>query len=338
MINNKLYFIFYRRSSRRGWFRRSGSRTSTSKPTQAAQLKKDKKPLYPNYGYGGYWGYVNGRSVNSNNNKRTWIYGRGWVTVTTQAPELPEVQRTTSPRYRGSSDSHPGSNSQGSSRSCPLINKGISKIMSMPETIQQCLEAAPEKCCSIGDLAKRFALAPMKVKVETIKVAAVYVTINFAIKKAKKLQTQIHEISGAMEKNVTKIELVERAIDLVALSKIPLKECVPHITRCLQKGNVPTNLGNEPGKVTHSAALLYTDDGAKYLIEKGGNYGTKNDRRQIRRVFWRINIWTNYKTITPKKQRSLYDYYDVMGKGYDLYNDNCHDATKDVERLAEKNT
>ncbi len=335
MINNKLYFIFYRRSSRRGWFRRSGSRTSTSKPTQAAQLKKDKKPLYPNYVYGGY-----GRSVNSNNNKRTWIYGRGWVTVTTQAQELPEVQRTTSPRYRGSSDSHSGSNSQGPSRSCPLINKGISKIRSMPETIQQCLEAAPEKCCSIGDLATLFgiALARMKVKVATIRVARVYVTINFAFKEAKKLQTQIHEISGAMEKNVTKIELVERAIFLVAVSKIPLKECVPHITRCLQKGNVPTNLGNVPGKITHSAALLYTDDGAKYLIEKGGNYGTKNDRRQIRRVFWRLLIWTNYKTITPKKQRSLYDYYDVMGKRFDLYNDNCHVATKAVERLAKKST
>jgi hypothetical protein len=96
-----------------------------------------------------------------------------------------------------------------------------------------------------------------------------------------------------------------------------------------------TTLRNQPGKATHSAALLYTEDGAKYLIEKGSTLGTRNDRRQIRRVHSLKSKWNTEKTITPAKRRTVQEYYRKMGGGYNLYDDNCHDGTKAVERLAE---
>jgi hypothetical protein len=207
------------------------------------------------------------------------------------------------------------------------------------------LEATPQQCCTeisrtatvvlhfidywpmyraIGEI------LPKKVKY-AIKIVK---GVNLLYKTGKQIGTLIHQISGAIKKYITKIDLVERSLAFALLLKFS-PECSSYVIRCLQKSHMWTTLRNQPGKATHSAALLYTEDGAKYLIEKGGTLGTRNDRRQIRRVFFLTPIWTTEKTITPAKRRTVQEYYRKMGGGYNLYDDNSHDGTKAVERLAE---
>ncbi|CAB4005093.1 Hypothetical predicted protein [Paramuricea clavata] len=240
------------------------------------------------------------------------------------------------------------SSGSSSENSCPLPNKVKRRIpKNIPGTFHHCLEATPQQCCTyisgtpgtitvvlhvIDNWPKYLAIAPTKLQVAVITIAGV----NFLHKTIKWLGTQVHHISGEIKKKVTKIDLVERPLAFALAILLKYRpECSSYVIRCLQKSHMWTTLRNQPGNATHSAALLYTEDDAMYLIEKGGTLGTRNDRRQIRRVFFLTSKWNTEKTITPAKRRTVQEYYRKMGGGYNLYDDNCHDGTKAVERLAE---
>lgn len=289
-----------------------------------------------NYGH-----HINGKLVVKP--KKTWYYGRGWVLDTTKAP----VDISTPPKPE-TDPKHPPKSSSTLRNTCQVDTAKMASITKspIPSTFHECLKAAPLKCCNkIPKIVTIFHMLMLTAK--TVKAAKV---VNELLKSASSPAYAAKTIGKLfikgiislyiMNQNVTKIELVERPLPIAIIISMFAKPCVTHVTGCMQNSNMWTNLDNEPEKLTHSAALLYTRNG-RYLLEKGiSDYKismrlllNKCDREfNSRLCWWRVN-----KTLIPAKERKIREYYDAVCKGYDLFSNNCHDATKAVEKLAKSN-
>ena len=130
-------------------------------------------------------------------------------------------------------------------------------------------------------------------------------------------------------KYVKKLVVVERPFGI----HIKLQKDV--ITSLNEKG-YKTSISGNPTTITHSGVLVTTEDDKTYLIHKI----KKRENTVKTRVEYRPNLfddfrWKAVKTIKPKKQLTINDYYKITQPyEYSFFTNNCHDATERMIQLA----
>ena len=133
-------------------------------------------------------------------------------------------------------------------------------------------------------------------------------------------------------KYVKKLVVVERPFGIhIELHK-------DDITSLNEKG-IKTSISGNSTTITHSGVLVTTEDDKTYLIHKIKK-GENADNTVKTRVEYRPNLfddpsWKAVKTIKPKKQLTINDYYKITQPyEYNFFTNNCHDATERMIQLA----
>ena len=109
--------------------------------------------------------------------------------------------------------------------------------------------------------------------------------------------------------------------------------------KCLRCLGFKTSMSGKTDRVMHSAMLVKTENGKKYLIHKGKKFGSWYSRTIIEKpndTMYNKGYRNVGSPIKPKKLRSIKEYFKASGNGYDFEHDNCHDGAERMIKLANK--
>lgn len=149
---------------------------------------------------------------------------------------------------------------------------------------------------------------------------------------------KVNNYTEVWDKLVVKVQIVER----------PMGHCGLTISRmynkftiaCLQGYGMKTSMSQKTDRVMHSGIVVETADHKKYLIHKGKKLLKGQSKKTVVQVADDAMFNHGYtkvgRNFEPRKLRSIREYYDESGSGYNFITDNCHDGTVRMIDLAKK--
>ncbi|CAB3977376.1 Hypothetical predicted protein [Paramuricea clavata] len=163
--------------------------------------------------------------------------------------------------------------------------------------------------------------------------------------KKNKVRLPKPNLRKVFPKIVVKIQIVERPLGHCGYVKYKKGKVIRvsrkygrHTIRCLKRHTMVTSISGKKDRVMHSGVVVETKDNKKYLIHKGK--WSKTEVKKTKIEVAKDSMFNKYTKIgrnfKPKKPRSVRDYYDESGNGYNFINDNCHDGTLRMVNLAKK--
>ena len=155
-------------------------------------------------------------------------------------------------------------------------------------------------------------------------------------------------LSEVFTKKVIEMQIVERPMGhckyttpppTKALTLPQFKNYNKKTIKCLNCNGVRTSMSKKTDRLMHSGVILTTEDGSKYLIHKGKDFGTKGQHTEIVKPNDTMydKVYRNVGgPIKPKNHKIIEEYFKASGNGYDFMKDNCHDGTERMIKLANK--